>query len=70
MRVEAHASEKRAVELLDAVTLKMLLLGKEAGLGVHVVRIQTDFDLATITFSCHFDLDLFCYKEEVFVSTR
>ena len=27
-------------------------------------------DLAMIAFSCHFALDLLCYKEEVFVSTR
>ena len=29
-----------------------------------------DLDLAKIAFSCHFHLDLLCYKEEVFVSTR
>ena len=29
-----------------------------------------DLDLAKIAFSCHFALDLLCYKEEVFVSTR
>ena len=28
-----------------------------------------DVDLAKIAFSCHFDLDLLCYKEEVFVYT-
>ena len=29
-----------------------------------------DLDLAKIAFSCHFALDVLCYKEEVFVSTR
>ena len=29
-----------------------------------------DLDLAKIVFSCHFALDLLCYKEEVFSSTR
>ena len=29
-----------------------------------------DLDLAKIALSCHFALDLLCYKEEVFVSTR
>ena len=29
-----------------------------------------DLDLAMIAFSCHFALDLLCYKMEVFVSTR
>ena len=40
----------------------------------HVIGIVDsyleDFDLAKIAFSCHFALDLLCYKEEVFVSTR
>ena len=29
-----------------------------------------DIDLAKIACSCHFALDLLCYKEEVLVSTR
>ena len=29
-----------------------------------------ELDLAKIAFSCHFALDLLCYKEEVLVSTR
>ena len=29
-----------------------------------------DMDLAKIAFSCHFALNLLCYKEEMFVSTR
>ena len=29
-----------------------------------------DLDLAKIAFSCHFPIDLLCYKEEVFVSAR
>ena len=29
-----------------------------------------EIDLAKITFSCHFALDLLCYKEEVLISTR
>ena len=29
-----------------------------------------DMDLAKIAFSCLFALDLLCYKEEMFVSTR
>ena len=29
-----------------------------------------DFDLAMIAFSCHFALDLLCYKEGVFASSR
>ena len=29
-----------------------------------------DFDLAKIAFSCHFALDLLCFKEEVFAASR
>ena len=29
-----------------------------------------DLDLAKIAFFCHLALDLLCYREEVFVSTR
>ena len=29
-----------------------------------------DLDLAKIALSCHFALDLICYKEEVHVSAR
>ena len=29
-----------------------------------------DFDLAMIAFSCHLALDLLCFKEGVFASTR
>ena len=47
--------------------LVLLFLKHENGI---VDSYLVDLDLARIAFSCHFALDLFCYKEEVLVSTR
>ena len=47
--------------------LEMLFLEQVSGI---VDSYLVDLDLAKIALSCHFALDILCYKEEVFVSTR
>ena len=47
--------------------LELLFLKQVNGI---VDSYLVDLDLAKIAFSSHFALDLLCYKEEVFVSTR
>ena len=46
--------------------LELLFLEHVTGI---VDSFLKDIDLAKIAFSCHFALDLHCYKEEVLVST-
>ena len=47
--------------------LDLLVLEQVSGIfASHLV----DIDMAKIALTCHFAIDLLCYKEDVFVSAR
>ena len=52
---------------MESSVLELLFLKHVNGI---VDSYLVDLDLAKIALSCHFALDLLCYKEEVLVSAR